>query len=379
MNGAVVRMRVLHVVEVSHGGVVSYARDIAAEQLRRGYEVHVLAPREVFDLPGAVVHPWRVDRRKPWRYPAAVRRLNQVIARTRTQVVHLHSFFPGFFGRATSRGERPPIVFQPHAWAFDAVRQRWANTAVARWEQWAGGRTQAIACVSAEEVAEGRRRGVPVHPDPVGSPVDVDRFHPVDSQTAARWREQLGMRHRRLLVSVGRLCRQKGQDRLVAEWANSPIPDTDLVLVGPGDPESLRRLAGPQWEHSVRAVGPHEDVRPWLWAADLAVLASRYEANALVTGEALACGRPVVTTEVGGARDAVGADEPVDLPGGRAGCVVPQADVARLLDEAHKRLIDPALLETEGANARARALRLFAVSAVADRFDDLYRHAIRKL
>ena len=52
-------------------------------------------------------------------------------------------------------------------------------------------------------------------------------------------------------------------------------------------------------------VGTHRDPIPFLWASDVLVLPSAYEANALVVLEALACGLPVVSTRVGFAPDIV--------------------------------------------------------------------------
>jgi glycosyltransferase involved in cell wall biosynthesis len=372
-------MRILHVVEVSHGGVVSYVREVGREQARRGHEVHLLAPRGVFDLAEAHSHVWSVNRRRPTGFPGAVRRLRRLAAQTRPDIVHLHSFFPGMLGRfpgipghaAAMRTETggPLLIYQPHAWAFHAVRKPWSRAAVELWERLAARHTHAIACVSAEEAEEGRRRGIRAQAQTVGLPVDVSRFRPVDDVVKEKWRARLGVREPRLLVCVGRLCRQKGQDRLLDAWARAPVPRTELVLVGPGDPGPLARRAAGQWGRTVRAVGAQDDVRPWLWAADLAVVASRYEGSTLATGEALACGRAVVTTDVGGARHSVGAAE-VEA----AGCIVAQDRVPALLDECRRRLESPALLDRESRNARRRAERLFDIAAVADRLDELYEH-----
>ncbi|MGH8792853.1 MAG: glycosyltransferase [Stackebrandtia sp.] len=361
-------MRILHVVEVDHGGVVSYVSDLGREQIRRGHEVHLLAPKGVFDLSGAHDHEWSMRRKRPTSLLSATLKLRRAVRRIQPDVVHLHSFFPGLLGRMRlTKGSGPPRVYQPHAWAFDATANPRIRRVIAGWERLAARRGDAIVACSSSELEAGLSWRIPVHPEPLGSPVDVDRFHPVGEEIRAKWRAELGVRAPRLLVCVGRLCRQKAQELLLDAWTRSPAPNTELVLVGPGDPGPLLERLPAELRSTVRAVGGWNDVRPWLWACDLVVVAARYEANSLSTGEALACGRPVVTTDVGGAHDAVGAgsSEP-------AGCVVPQEAVDALLREAKARLDDPELTACEGMNARIRAERIFAPSALVERFDAFY-------
>src|SRR5207253_667306 len=96
-----------------------------------------------------------------------------------------------------------------------------------------------------------------------------------------------------------------GWERAAARWTDV------LVCVGDGDLlPSLRARTPP----GVRFVGAVDDVWPWFAAADLAVLPSRWEGLPFTLLEALASGRPVVTTAVAGLHGAV--------PRG-AGAVVP--------------------------------------------------------
>jgi glycosyltransferase involved in cell wall biosynthesis len=148
-------------------------------------------------------------------------------------------------------------------------------------------------------------------------------------------RSELDAGNRPVLLSVGRLHRQKGLDVLLdaaATWRERPVPP---LLVIAGD--------GPERDDLVRrAAGHHLDVR-WLGyvsdrmrlaelfcAADLVVVPSRWEGSPLAVHEALMAGRPVVTTPVGGLPELLRPDEVVFVP--PADAVALAAAVTRLLD-----------------------------------------------
>ena len=151
------------------------------------------------------------------------------------------------------------------------------------------------------------------------------------------------------------------------------MPDTTLLLVGPGDPAPLESAAPHQWGRTIRWCGAHSDVRPWLWASDLLVLPSLYETVAVVVGEAMACGRPVVATQVNGVSMAIS-----DGPYSAAGAVVSPGNMNDLIKECQRRLEDRHLWERESTAGRERALTLFNTAAVVDRLDAAYGRAIQR-
>ena len=131
--------------------------------------------------------------------------------------------------------------------------------------------------------------------------VNLERFRPVDRAAA---KAALGVTGP-LLVSVGALIPLKGQ-ALVIE-ALRALPDATLILVGDGPERArLEALAAPLGER-VRFLGnrPHGELPGLLAAADVMVLPSEREGLANAWVEALACGTPVVITDVGGAREVV--------------------------------------------------------------------------
>jgi len=136
--------------------------------------------------------------------------------------------------------------------------------------------------------------------------VDRQRFRPMDQQRA---RQKLGLGAGALtLLGVGRLTPLKGQDRMIAALARlGPEHRARLVIVGgngSNDPER-QRLHHVALENNVlsqvRFCGSvaQTELADYYAAADMLVVASHYESFGLVGLEALACGRPVVTTPVG--------------------------------------------------------------------------------
>lgn len=135
--------------------------------------------------------------------------------------------------------------------------------------------------------------------------VDLERFQPVERETARR---QLNLPlDRRIMLSVGLLIERKGHH--IAIEALSQLKDHLLVIAGSG-PEltSLQRLAKNLGvEDRVRFAGqiPNEQLKQWYSAANILVLCSSREGWANVLLESMACGTPVVATNIWGTPEVV--------------------------------------------------------------------------
>ncbi|MEU1267102.1 glycosyltransferase [Streptomyces sp. NPDC005799] len=300
------RPRVLHITQPVDGGVARVVTDLTRAQLAAGLHVSVACPEsrladELRSL-GADVHPWRATRSPGPTLVREVRRLVRVLAKARPDLVHAHSAKAGLAGRLAVRG-RVPTVFQPHAWSFEAVDGGMAALAL-RWERWGARWASRVVCVSEAERATGARAGIAARWAVVPNGIDPGRFHPaaVDTVRAALLPDVDAAAP--LVVCVGRLCRQKGQDVLLDAWyaVQDRVPEARLVLVGEGPDHDELRSRAPE---SVVFAGAVPDAAPWYQAADLVVLPSRWEGMALAPLEAMACGRPVVLTDVDGARESL--------------------------------------------------------------------------
>lgn len=364
-------MRVAHVSEVSAGGVRRLLADFARDQVERGFDVHIVGDETLAELPGTH-HLWRGSRRRPLSAGLDWVRLHRLLRDLDPAVLHLHSFFAGAFGRSAPlpRRRRYAVVYQPHSWAFDALEQPLARSAIVGFERWAGRRTDLVTTNCADEITEAEKKGIDVAAVPLGVPIDLDHFVPVSSHDRQLQRARLGLGEAPALVCMGRVVRQKGYDIVVRQWERAPVPGAVLYLVGAGSTARLAATAPTEWGSTIVAVGQTDDPRGWLQAADLMLLPSRYEGQSVAVSEALACGLPVVAFEVNGARAAI-------CDGGdAAGAVVPRGDAAALLAEARRRLEDRGLLEAEAKRARARAERDNVASVVLDRVTAAYETAV---
>ena len=145
----------------------------------------------------------------------------------------------------------------------------------------------------------------PIHVIPNG--VDIERFRPPDAAERVQARAELGVVDDRMIaVFIGHEFERKGLP--IAMEALRTAPDMLLLVIG-GSPDMIRRAQAQARTagvgERVHFAGTHRDPIPFIWASDVLVLPSAYEANALVVLEALACGLPVVSTRVGFAPDIV--------------------------------------------------------------------------
>ncbi|MET9500834.1 glycosyltransferase [Streptomyces sp. NPDC006622] len=362
--------RVLHLTQPVDGGVARVVTDLAGAQLAAGLHVTVACPdsplAEDLRSLGVDVRRWEASRAPGPALPGEVRRLGRVLDAVRPDLVHAHSAKAGLAGRLAVRG-RIPTVFQPHAWSFEAVGGVTAALAL-RWERSGARWADRLVCVSEAERATGERAGITGRWTVVPNGIDPRRFHPAPAGTARAALLPDTDPAAPLVVCVGRLCRQKGQDVLLAAWdaVLARVPGARLALVGDGpDRDALRRRA----PESVVFTGSVADAVPWYQAADLVVLPSRWEGMALAPLEALACGRPVVVSEVDGARES--------LPAALAPrCLVAPEDTAALARAVAELLLDPPLRERLGRQGRCYVLSTHDVRRTAGQIAGVYRELL---
>jgi teichuronic acid biosynthesis glycosyltransferase TuaC len=195
--------------------------------------------------------------------------------------------------------------------------------------------------------------------------VDGSLFQPRDRAAA---RAELGLGAGPLAVYVGNLKPEKGVLDLCAAWASvvRHVPDATLAIVGGGPLRGEVEAQVAALGERVRVVGPQplERVPTWMAASDLLVLPSHTEGTPNVVLEALASGRRVVATAVGGVPDLI-TDK-------KLGALVPSKNPDALADAlvlALRQPYDPAEVARLGARggwaASAKALHDVLQAAAA--------------
>jgi len=295
-----------------------------------------------------------------WQLPAAAGRLASVIGRFRPAIVHTFLFHANVLGRLVARSFRVRAVIgsvrvaEPRRWhlAAETLTARLADRLV---------------CVS-RSVAEymQRRAHVPgslIEVIPNG--VDVQRF--ATAEPIAR--ERLGLPPAaKLALTVARLDEQKGWDTLLEAVASAiaAVPELYLVVVGTGP---LRRQIERQAERlgiagRLLLLGQRRDVPQLMRAADLFVLASRWEGmpNALL--EAMAAALPVVATAAHGCRELI--------RDGLTGRLVPVGDAHALAAAIVELLRDAGKRRELARAAQEHVAANYSLEQMLRRYEQLY-------
>ncbi|MFD7546156.1 glycosyltransferase [Streptomyces sp. NPDC059816] len=403
---------VLHVVQPVDGGAARVVIDLVRAQCAGPDAVRVVVAcppdgplAEAVTRAGACWLSWPATRSPGPALVGEVRALARLLDAVRPDLVHAHSAKAGLAARLAVRG-RVPTVFQPHAWSFEAVGGPLALLGRC-WERYGARWAHRIVCVSEAERVTGAAAGVRGRWTVIPNGVDTGRFRPgpaadpvsvsasvsasapaeppaaaEPTASAGALPAPRGTRDLRralpaladtapdapLVVCVARLCRQKGQDVLLRAWREVArvVPEARLLLVGDGPDSAALRASSPE---GVIFAGAVDDPRPWYRAADLVVLPSRWEGMALAPLEAMACGRPVLLTDVDGARES--------LPPGHAPyCLVPPGDPGALARATARLLLDAPRRTVLGQEGRRHVLTTHDVRQSADAVAAVYRELL---
>jgi glycosyltransferase involved in cell wall biosynthesis len=374
---------------VDAGGQNVHVAALAAGLAARGHEVTVHTRRDDADLPDRVTTDDGYDVAHVTAGGAFALPKDDLLqhmgtfadvlraewAATRPDVVHAHFWMSGLASVQAAARLGIPVLQTFHA--LGSVKRRHQGDADTSPEQRIGlerglcADVDHVIATCSDELFELRRLGLSsdrVSIVPCG--VDTAVFTPRGPVAPRSGRP-------RLLV-LGRLVERKGQDDAVRALA--AVPDAELVVVGgpptdelDDDPEVCRlRAVADELGVADRLVFTgavaRADVPGWIRSADVVLAVPWYEPFGITPLEAMACGRPVVATAVGGLVDTV-----VD---GGTGVLVPPRDPAALGEALAALLADDERRVAYGAAGVKRARTRYRWSRVVADTDAVYRQVL---
>jgi L-malate glycosyltransferase len=291
-------------------------------------------------------------------------RLLSFMARERPAIAHGFLYLPYVVGAFVARLLGYPV--------FVASRRSLGNYKQGRWyyifaERIANGLTDLIIANS-----EAVRRDVIRQEKPPPKKVIVIhngvRAH-VDSDAGRhKTRERLNLGRRTTVGVVANLIPYKGHSVFLEAWRTviQQMPESVAIFVGEGrartDIERQIRELG--LSESVHLVGTRLDMDELLDAIDLVVHPSLEEGFSNAILEAMAAGKPVIATDVGGNPEAV-----ID---GVTGLLVPPGDAVALASAITTLLGDPVGRSAFGLSGRERANEVFGMPAMVRRYEQIY-------
>jgi glycosyltransferase involved in cell wall biosynthesis len=364
---------------------------LSREQARLGNEVHIITL-------GKRLSEEKIDNVRVHRVPTpynlnAPRIMGRLIDRHDDAVIHTHAtcgLFMSVYKRitripfvahthGTSRSHNTPLVLRGHELRIDYSVLNINYHMLRERSLWsAADRVLAVSSSSADDLATSygiKRNKIRV----VYNGVDADTFKPIENPALPE--SLAGLSSKRIILFVGHFGLRKGIIFLVRalDIIRREIPDVHLLCIG-GTPKWLGGIDYRQILLSeVNRLGLNKHVTlseavknhklPLIYnSSELLALPSYYETFSKVCLEAMACGIPVVSTNMGGI--------PEVIKNGITGQLVPYGSVKGLVDAISGIMQDKNRARSMGIKGRERVLKMFTWSAVAERIQNVYNELL---
>jgi glycosyltransferase involved in cell wall biosynthesis len=377
-------MRVLHVIpNIERGGAERVMLALARHTVRAGHEVRIVVlgwkneyPEETRDFPVDLLH-FPNSYRNPWAVLRTIKALRRIITSWQPDIVHSH-LWPAarMTGWALGSSSIPHIVHvhDTMSWLYGrSFRDRSMRLLTKHALQ---GRVAAYIAV-AEAVADYTQRAFPWIKAPmpvVYNCVDESSFGKLIKLNNMR---AIGDQVEICFGTASRIVPNKGHADLLSAFAKvrAKIPQSRLLIAGDGGyrPDCERLAATLGLSNNVTFLGALNTgaMADFYHTLDVFVLASTsLEGLPLVILEAAAAALPIITTDVGGSKEAI--------RDGQEGLVVPPGDVDRLADAMIRLASDKELRKRLGAAARQRVLSEFTAERMTHRVLEIYNQVLER-
>jgi glycosyltransferase involved in cell wall biosynthesis len=372
----VTRPKVLHIVGSSKfGGDSVLVMELCHAAADRGYESAVLATDPIFQRQimdqGIMLVDLDVIRRsiRPFWDVRAMRRLTDYLAGADYSLVHTHTSKGGLVGRlAARRANVPAIIHTVHGFSFHDESGSVAESLYSGLERLGARWCDRIVTVSEFHRMQALEHHIGSEDQIIAIPNGVPNGRVETLRHRDIIRADLGVGDRFVVLSTGRLAEQKGLEYLIRAVQDTvdAVPALMVLLAGEGPLHShLDQLIDELGVGDfVKLLGFRDDVAELLAAADVVVLPSLWEGLSISLLEAMAAGRPIVTTTIASNREVT--------RDGAVAMLVPPKDSSRLTSALRDLAASPETREELAAAGRREQLERYSLARMLDQYLDEY-------
>lgn len=305
-----------------------------------------------------VIIPQRKGPAPDWIYKCVA-----LVRQRKISLLHAHEFAMNTYGSVVSRLTGVPIVTTVHGKNYysEKWRRRFAYRLVARQSRMVAV-SDDIKSFLVTRVGIKKENLVTIH-----NGIDLDAYFSAQETEAGR-NGGNGVAWRPVIGTVGNLYPVKGQTHLLKALPTvlKRFPDVTCLIAGRG--ELLGQLEAEAAELGiggrVKFLGLRHDIPQMLQDLDIFVLPSLSEGLPLSVLEAMAAGKPVVATDVGGVREAV--------INGHTGFLVPPENPQALSDKILSLLQHQDVAKSFGKAGRKRVEQFFSLKKMINQYEELY-------
>jgi glycosyltransferase involved in cell wall biosynthesis len=370
---AVSSNRILHILRAPAGGLFRHVFDLAREQARMGYEVGIICNaakgveaaeerlRQLRKFCTLGIFRVRMSRMLSVRDIAAFAAIRRHVLRLQPHVLHGHGSKGGAFARLMSREMNHIAIYTPHGGALHYTWHRPPGALYLALERFLRRRSDGLAFESEFGAhAYQKKLGAPHCP----SIVVPNGLH--DSDFAPLEEREMPYD----AAFIGELRKIKGVSTLIEAVAKiaSERPFR-LAIAGTGRDEAAFRaeVAANGLENNIDFLG-YKEAREVFALTRMVVVPSHAESFPYVVLEAIAAGRPVIATDIGGIPE---------IFGPHRGALVRAADADALATAMNNMSEKPTSATALSADLRERVRRIYSSAAMARKITGFYAEAAR--
>lgn len=200
----------------------------------------------------------------------------------------------------------------------------------------------------------------------IANSVDINKFIPKNESKEVRNTTQL--------LFIGRLTEQKGIDILL-EAINRVIKkggDVNVKIIGDGELRKQLEILSNQLGiyNYVKFEGIQENVMYWYLNSDILIIPSRYEGLPLVLLEGMACGVPIIASNIPAHREV--------LKDGITGIIFEKENIKQLSDKIEYLIQNPQVAKEIGKRGREMVISKYSLEKISEKYIELFKSIMKE-